>query len=150
MSRAKRLQLVLDMVIKKEKRVAEALNQARQLMSSDQNKLAELSHYYQDYEAACRRPTPMVRAEEMQRQRGFLVRLSEACAQQSQVVEQRNAVYDKKQQEWWQIHLKRKAMEELIEQLKRDEARELSKKEEKMLEEWFNQASQARVRHLTV
>lgn len=149
MSRVKRLQLVLDMVKKQEQAAAEALDQARQLKSADEQKLEELTHYYEDYESACRQPAPFIRAEDMQRQRGFLVRLSEACAQQIQVVERRCVLCDGKREEWRQIHLKRKAMQELIEQFKRDEARELSKKEEKMLDEWFNQSSHLRSRRMS-
>lgn len=149
MSRVKRLQMVIELVEKQEQQAAEVLEQARQQKVADEQKLEELHHYYEDYENSFRQPSPMLRAEQMQQQRGFLVRLAEACTQQSQIVQRRVTEHATQKKAWMQIHLKRKAMQDLIEQFKRDEAKELSKKEEKMLDEWFNQTSQTRQRRVT-
>lgn len=144
MSRAKRLQLVLDMAAKAEDKAAEALELARQLKLTDEQKLAELCQYYEDYEISFRRPQTLIRAEEMLRQRGFLMQLSEAKEQQSQVVEKRTVIFTNKQQLWQVAHLKRKSMQDLVQRLQSDEDRLLSRREEKMLEEWFTQTASQR------
>lgn len=144
MSRSKRLQIVLELAEKSEKKAVDALEMARAQQQQDEQKLQELNQYYEDYEEAFRSPKPMIRAEEMQRQRSFLVQLSDARDQQNRVVEQRRVIYNGKQKLWQTAHLKRKAMADLISRLKHDEARLLSKQDEQMLDEWFNQTSQQR------
>lgn len=144
MSRAKRLQVVLELAEQHERTAADALEQAREQKDLDEKKLEELSQYCEDYELAFRRPQPFMRADEIQRQRGFLVQLHEARDQQLRIVEQRIKVFNSKQQIWQKAHLKRKAMGDLIVRFKQDEARVLSKQEEKMLDEWFNQTAPQR------
>ncbi len=145
MSKSKRLQIVLDLAEQAEHDAAEAFEMARKLKIQDEQKLYELNQFYEDYEMDFRRPQPFLRAEEMQRQRGFLVQLCEARDQQQQILEHRTKVLESKQTLWQTAHLKRKALNDLIERLKLDEARELDKKEEKMLDEWFAQTAQQRI-----
>lgn len=139
MSRSKRLNLVLDLAGRKENKAAEAFEMARRLWTEDQEKMQDLQRYYNDYEHAFTRPAARMRAQDIVQQRGFLTQLAEALRQQQQVVDHRRSIADNKQSDWQSARLKRRALEELIGRLKADEQRALTRKEEKMLDEWFAQ-----------
>jgi flagellar FliJ protein len=144
MSRAKRLNMVLDIAERAENKAAEAFEMARRLWLEDQEKMADLQRYYQDYEDAFTQPSTRLRAQDIAQQRGFLQQLAEAVRQQAQVVERRRTIADNKQVDWRTAHLKRRALQELVERVRVDEQRLLTRKEEKMLDEWFNQTAQRR------
>lgn len=150
MSRAKRLEVVLELAERDEQEAARALETARLNKEQDEQKLLELIQYHEDYELAFKQPLPLIRAEQMQRQRGFLVQLSQAREQQEMIVKKRCDLLGQKQQLWQRAHLKRKAMAELIDRMRNDEARTLDKKEEKMLDEWFTQSAQRRAENLAL
>lgn len=144
MSRAKRLNMVLDIAERTESKAAEAFEMARRLWQEDQEKMTDLQRYYQDYETAFTQPAARMRAQDIVQQRGFLQQLAEAVRQQAQVVERRRTIADHKQSDWRTAHLKRRALQELVERVRADERRILTRKEEKMLDEWFNQTAQRR------
>lgn len=144
MSRAKRLNMVLDIAERAENKAAEAFEMARRLWLEDQEKMVDLQRYYQDYENAFTQPTMRMRAQDIAQQRGFLQQLAEAVRQQAQVVERRRAIADSKQTDWQTAHVKRRALQELVARVRADEQRMLTRKEEKMLDEWFNQTAQRR------
>ncbi len=144
MSRSKRLQLVLELAQSTEDKASEAYEMANGLYQSDVKKLEELCGYYDEYEHTFSNSPRCMRAEEIVRQRGFLMQLSDAKAQQTQIIAQRKKIADLKKSAWQKAHLKRRAMSDLIARLKVDEEKLLSRKEEKMLDEWFIQSSQSR------
>src|SRR5690606_41663499 len=90
------------------------------------------------------RPAVRLRAQEIVQQRSFLQQLAEALRQQGQIVERRRLIADNKQMDWRTAHLKRRALQELIERVKADEQKVLTRKGQKMLDEWFAQSSQRR------
>lgn len=140
MSRAKRLSLVLDIAERAENKAAEAFEMARRLLQEDQDKLADLQRYYADYEQSFSQPT-LLRAQDIMQQRSFLQRLAEAVRQQEQIVERRGSIAESKQKDWRTAHLKRRALQELIERVRADEQKVLTRKEQKMLDEWFSQSA---------
>lgn len=144
MSRSKRLNLVLDLAGRKENKAAEAFEMARRLWAEDQEKMQDLQRYYSDYEHAFTQPAARMRAQDIVQQRGFLTQLAEALRQQQQVVDHRRSIADTKQSDWQSARLKRRALEELIGRLRADEQRALTRKEEKMLDEWFAQTLKLR------
>lgn len=144
MSRAKRLIVVLNLAERTEQQAAQASELAHRLWQDDQKKLDDLCQYYSDYETSFEGKNACRRAVDIARQRGFLSQLTEAKVQQSAVVEKRLSICQAKQQLWQQARLKRKALQELIARLEADEVRALSRKEEKMLDEWFNQTKSHR------
>jgi flagellar FliJ protein len=144
MSRSKRLNMVLDIAERAENKAAEAFEMARRLWQEDQGKMADLQRYYQDYETSFTQPAQRLRAQDIAQQRNFLHQLAEAVRQQAQIVERRKSIADNKQHDWRTAHLKRRALQELIARVRADEQRVLSRKEEKMLDEWFNQTAQRR------
>jgi flagellar FliJ protein len=143
MSRSKRLNMVLDIAERAENKAAEAFEMARRLWQEDQGKMEDLQRYYQDYETAFAQPARL-RAQEIVQQRSFLQQLADVVRQQAQVVERRRTIADNKQTDWRTAHLKRRALQELVARVRADEQRVLTRKEEKMLDEWFNQTAQRR------
>lgn len=144
MSRSKRLQIVLEMAEREEKKAAEIFELARKQKEQDEAKLRDLIQYSEEYEVAFRQPLPTIRAEEMQRQRGFLIQLSEAREQQERILQQREQVFVRTQKRWQTAHLKRKTLLDFISRMRSSEEQALSKKEEKMLDEWFTQTAAQR------
>lgn len=138
------MDLVLDFAERAEKKAAEAFEMARRLWQEDQEKMTELQRYYEDYEHTFTQPAIRVRVQDIVQQRGFLQQLAEALRQQEQVVGRRRAIADSKQTAWRTAHLKRRALQELIERIRVDEQRVLGRKEQKMLDEWFAQTAQRR------
>ncbi len=136
--------MVLDIATRTENKAAEAFEMARRLWQEDRDKMADLQRYYEDYETSFTQPSVRLRAQDIAQQRGFLQQLAEAVRQQVQIVERRRTIADAKQQDWRTAYLKRRALEELVARVRADEQRLLTRKEEKMLDEWFNQTSQRR------
>lgn len=135
--------MVLDIAERAENKAAEAFEMARRLWLEDQGKMEDLQRYYQDYETAFAQPVRL-RAQEIVQQRSFLQQLADVVRQQAQVVERRRTIADNKQSDWRTAHLKRRALQELVARVRADEQRVLTRKEEKMLDEWFNQTAQRR------
>lgn len=144
MSRATRLQIVLELADTAESKAANAYEMANKLLREDEGKLEELCSYYDDYESLFAGSPAQMRVDDIARQRGFLIQLTEAKKQQYQVIEQRKKIAETKQAAWQKTYIKRRALSDLIDRLKADEEKSLSKKEEKMLDEWFTQTSHVR------
>lgn len=141
MQRSQRLQVVLDLADKAVQNAAQVLETARQQLGSEEKKLTDLQHYYQEYSKLFDSQSQGVRALDVARQRTFLSQLQQAQQHQQQVIAQRRQLVATKQKLWHLAYLKQRAIAELITRLKKDENLALSRKEEKRLDEWSQQAS---------
>lgn len=139
-SRSNRLEIVLELAERNERKAADVYDAAKRMWQADEAKLEELRAYYQEYEQSFSGNNVM-RASDMARQRDFLQKLSDAIVQQGEVVAHRFEVAESKKGLWHKAHLKFAALRDLIQRMRADEQRVLSRREEKMLEEWFAQSS---------
>lgn len=141
--RADRLAVVLDLADRQVQKASEIYNIALQAWKADEARLEELRSYYAEYEHAFSHGNAL-RASEIARQRGFLQKLADAIVQQGEVVRHRYEVAENKKALWHKAHLKHGALRDLIQRIRADEERALSKREEKMLDEWFTQSAAGR------
>ncbi len=141
--RAERLEVVVDLAERQVQKASEIYNIAQQAWKSDEAKLEELRSYYGEYENAFNHGAAL-RASDIARHRGFLQKLADAIVQQGDVVRHRFEVAESKKALWHKAHLKHGALRDLIQRMRADEERILSKREEKMLDEWFTQSAAGR------
>ena len=141
MKRSQRLNTILLLANEAERQAAEAYQLVNKVLLEEVQKYQDLCDYYTEYEAFFNRSHSLVNACDISRQRSFLIQLTDAKLQQNQVIFQRRTLVESKKIIWQKAHLKRLAMADLIQRIKADEDRALSKKEEKMLDEWYLQSS---------
>lgn len=139
-TRSNRLEIVLELAERNERKAADVYDAAKRMWQADEAKLEELRTYYSEYERSFTGNNVM-RASDMARQRDFLQKLSDAIVQQGEVVAHRFELAETKKGLWHKAHMKYAALRDLIQRMRADEQRVLSRREEKMLEEWFTQSS---------
>lgn len=135
-SRADRLKVVLELAQKAEDEAADIFNKARKQLTGEQQRLEDLCTYYNDYQQSLAAASGLQTVDAIVRSRGFLQQLAQAKSQQQQIVAQYAKLSDQKKRAWHKAHLKHRALKDLIMRLKADEAQVLSRKEEKLLDEW--------------
>lgn len=139
-TRSNRLEIVLELAERNERKAADVYEAAKRAWQTDEAKLEELRVYYSEYEQSFSGNNVM-RASDMARQRDFLQKLSDAIVQQGEVVTHRFELAETKKGLWHKAHMKYAALRDLIQRMRADEQRVLSRREEKMLDEWFTQSS---------
>ncbi len=138
-ARSKRLAVVLELAERAKEKAAKEFEQTRQLVAEEQLKLSQLADYYQDYQQSFTGQRAM-HVQELVKQRAFLQQLSEAQKQQQGTVNRAEALLEQKRGAWQVAHLKHQTLGDLIKRYRADEELALDKKEQKMLDEWFQQS----------
>lgn len=141
MQRSARLQVVLQLADAAVQKAAEQLEKTRALLEQAQQKHNELGQYYQDYQDTFNN-SPAQPVATLARLRSFLHKLRDAQQQQQSLITHIQHSLKQQQKIWHQAYLKQRAISQLIERLKKDEQLLLSRKEEKRLDEWTQQAAQ--------
>jgi flagellar FliJ protein len=141
--KSKRLAIVLELAEREKDQAAQAFEQARQQYAQEEQKLAQLEDYYQDY-ARSFTSTRTLRVEDLVKQRSFLQQLSQAIQQQQGLLQTVKNAVEQKRQAWQKSHVKHKNLADLITRYRAEEQAVTDKKEQKMLDEWFQQS---RARH---
>ncbi len=135
-TRADRLQVVVELAEQAENLAAEALNLARDQHQRAEQKHQELNLYRQDYQQSLSATGISQSADSIARARGFLNQLTQAVEQQQSIRDQFFILFEQKKTAWHKAHLKFKALTDLVKKMEQEHQKELSKKEEKMLDEW--------------
>lgn len=138
MSRSRRLTIVVDLAEKVEKESADVYRQAQAMLDEDLARLKELKQYISEYQNSMQ-VNSGVNPSTLMRNRAFIHQLYEAVDQQEALVAQRQTVVDSKKAVWHKHHMKYKGLVEFVDKVKMDESRLQDKKEEKILDDWFNQ-----------
>ena len=136
--RSKRLAVVLDLAERAKDQAAQEFELARQQCLQEEQKLTQLIDYYRDYQQSFALKKNL-RVEELVKQRGFLEQLAQAQKQQQALIRSAQATLETKRVAWQKCHIKHKNLAELINRYRGQEELALSKKEQKMLDEWFQQ-----------
>ncbi len=135
-SRADRLQVVLELAEGAMNEAAEHFAKAREQLEGEKKQLEDLTLYCEDYQNQLAAASGQHSVDALVRSRGFLGQLLQAKRQQAQMTEHTQKIVNQKQTLWHKAHQKHRAMKELIDRLQADELLALSRKEEKMLDEW--------------
>ncbi len=137
-SRAKRMKIVLTLAEKAEDQAAKQLKEHAELLQSEQQQLQNLNDYSQQYLDSYRSLKTGVSARNMMNYSGFISRLADAIKEQQAKIQRMQQGLDKLKHQWSITHQKRKALEDLIERLKKEESVLLEKRLQKELDELAN------------
>jgi flagellar FliJ protein len=139
-AKSKRLAVVLDLAEREKEQAAQAFEDSRRAHALERQKAEQLAGYYQDY-AASFAATQGLRASDLIKQRNFLQQLADAQKQQQMAIRNAAQVLEARRHAWQTAHLKHKNLAELIARYRAQEDAAQDKKEQKMLDEWFQQQS---------
>lgn len=115
MSNLKQLQMVAELEIKKEQKLAQDYQLAAKNLQDNNQKLAGLEQYRLDYLKLIQQKGQLgVDAQELHQHLSFVGKLDRACQQQVQFVSQAVLVADQRKRQWLDQQKRRKAIEMLI------------------------------------
>ncbi|HEY7774790.1 MAG TPA: flagellar export protein FliJ [Marinagarivorans sp.] len=137
--RAKRMGLILELAEKDVDAAATAFADAKAYLASERNKLDDILSYLNDYSATSEGAGVRLSPDQLMRQRAFIGQLSQAQAQQRQLIAQREREVEHKKSLWQKAHLKQRAMQDLVKRMSEEAQAHADKKEEKLLDEWAQQ-----------
>ncbi len=133
--RSKRVQLIIDIASNAEKQAARNLSAAQAALSSDKQRLKEVSQYYDTYSAHFAQRTVSLKASELSRSREFLANLDNACKAQASQVEVAEKNVGTALGQWRQCHGKIQTLESFQQRCAKAEQREQYSLEQKLLDE---------------
>ncbi len=140
-SRSSRIKLVIELAQREEDKAASLFQKAQQDLETERQRLKELEEYYAGYQDYYSGGVSGIRASDLQKSRLFLQQLADAMDNQQQQIARVEAAVAQRQSAWHLCHLKHKSLIELAERYRNEEALVLNKKEQQLLDEWFNQVS---------
>lgn len=139
MSRARKLDPVIEMARKTTESELVKLGKHNALLQHEQNQLEELQRYRDEYLARFRQgDAQQMSAKKALDLRSFLAQLDQAIhAQQLQVEQNRQAV-EKQQQTWLQVRIKEQALDSLKARYHADEQLNAQRREQRENDEYTN------------
>ncbi len=137
-TRSQRMQIVLTLAQKAEDEAAQKVKQQAELLKQEAQQLDELKSYSGQYLQAYANLRDGVSAQEMINYSGFIGRLADAIKEQENKKERIQQGLDKLKQIWAERHQKRKALNDLIDRLKKEESTVLEKLLQKEMDELAN------------
>ncbi|GAB4288044.1 MAG: flagellar export protein FliJ [Methylophaga sp.] len=139
MSRARKLDPVIEMARKATESELVKLGKHNALLQHEQNQLEELQRYRDEYLARFRQgDAQQMSAKKALDLRSFLAQLDQAIhAQQLQVEQNRQAV-EKQQQTWLQVRIKEQALDSLKARYHADEQLNAQRREQRENDEYTN------------
>jgi len=144
--RSQRFKVVLTLAERQEQEAADRLGSYRQQLQGEQQQLATLRAYNQDYIRQIETRRTGLKGTDLISYRNFLQRLGDAEQEQIRKLEQMTRGLERLQQEWRQKYQYRQSIEELIQRLMQEEDSRLEKRLQKELDELAAQAN-LRQRH---
>lgn len=139
MSRARKLNPVIDMARKATESELIKLGEQNALLQREQNQLDELIQYREEYLSRFRQGDPMqMSAKKALDLRGFLAQLDQAIQAQEHQVNQSLQVVNRQQQNWLQARNKEQALDTLMARYRADEERIEQKREQRENDEHTN------------
>lgn len=139
MSRARKLNPVIDMARKATESELIKLGEQNALLQREQNQLDDLIQYREEYLSRFRQGDPMqMSAKKALDLRGFLAQLDQAIQAQEHQVNQSLQVVNRQQQNWLQARNKEQALDTLMARYRADEERIEQKREQRENDEHTN------------
>ena len=142
--RSERLTVILSLAEKEAQDAAKIMEQARIALEFERHKLEDLIAYYNEYADSSSQKGKTVSVDNIARERSFLVHLADVQQQQEKLVAQHQQLVEQKKRNWQEKQLKFRALGDLVDRIIADENKVLSRKEEKLLDDWYLQISQIR------
>lgn len=139
--RSQRFNVVLMLAERQEQEAADRLGSYQQQLQGEQQQLAVLREYNQDYIRQIEARRTGLRGTDLISYRNFLQRLGDAEHEQIQKLEQMTRGLERLQQEWRQKYQYRQSIEALIQRLIQEEDSQLEKRLQKELDELAAQSA---------
>lgn len=146
-SRAKRMQLVLDLALKTEEEAAQKLSQCREQVKQEEAQMLQLRSYSDQYLQEQGARKTHVSPQQLINYSGFIQRLNQLCVEQEHKIARLQGMVANAQKAWQVAYQKRKSIEELIARLVREEAMADDKRQQKELDELASLRSQYNNHH---
>ncbi len=132
MTKSERLKPVQRINESREKDAAKALGHSVQSLQQQEQRLAELQQYREEYDRQIQElGANGVVASRLQQMQSFLHNLNLAIKQQQQIVEAARHEREQKRHSWQQAHGKTQVMDKVIERYQVDEQYQANKREQK-------------------
>lgn len=139
MQRSQRLQVVLDLELRREDDALEVMARAREQWDQAVQRLQELHQYHLDYQEQLRAASRgRVMASQLQGWQLFISRLADAITQQEQRVADTLAQFEQTRDAWREVHERRRGVERFIAECRNQERRDEDRREQKQLDEAAN------------
>lgn len=138
-SRAKRMQVVLQLAQRQEDAAAQTLSQAREQFEVEQQQMQQLRDYAAQYHQEYAGQRQAVQAQQLINYSGFVTRLGELCREQEAKLRRLQLGLNQLQAQWRTAYQKRKAVAELIERLLQEEAQQQDRRQQKAMDEFSSQ-----------
>lgn len=135
-ARSQRLQVVLALEERREQEALEVMNRAREAWQAEQERLAELIRYQQEYHDQLRgwQQGPIT-ATRLQGWQAFISRLDGLIQSQQQRVSQTEAEFETARAQWQQAWERRRGMERYVATCREQEQHAIDKAEQKAADE---------------
>ena len=132
MTKSERLKPVQRVNESREKDAARALGHSVQSLQQQEQRLAELQQYRDEYDRQIQEMGANgLTASRLQQMQRFLHNLNLAIGQQQQIVEVARNEREQKRHSWQQAHSKTQVMDKVIERYRADELYQANKREQK-------------------
>ena len=140
MKRSSRMEVVEKVIRQQEDRAAAALGLAQTQVKQEQQKLGELNEYLNSYENdMLSRGGQGISGQQWQNFQYFIGQLEQIIGQQKQAILVAEQQLNQVRMRWQQIHIKRKSISGLIENIRIEEWVVEEKREQKELDELVSQ-----------
>lgn len=140
-SRSSRIKIVIELAQREEDKAASFFQKAQQELEAEHLRLKELEEYYAGYRDYYGDNASGIRASDLQKSRLFLQQLADAIGNQQQQIARVESAVAQRRSAWHLCHLKHKSLVDLAVRYRNEESVVLNKKEQQLLDEWFNQIS---------
>jgi flagellar FliJ protein len=132
MTKSERLKPVQRVNESREKDAARALGHSVQTLQQQEQRLAELQQYRDEYDKQIQEMGAKgVNASRLQQVQNFLHNLNRAISHQQQIVELASREREQKRHSWQQAHGKTQVMSKVIERYRADEQYQANKRDQK-------------------
>lgn len=140
MKRSSRMEVVERVIRQQEDRAAAALGLAQTQVKQEQQKLQELHDYLNSYENdMLSKGGQGISGQQWQNFQYFLGQLEQVIGQQQHTIVVAEQQLEKIRLQWQQIHIKRKSIASLVENIRFEEWMVEEKREQKALDELVSQ-----------
>lgn len=140
MKKSKRMQTVNSLAEREEQEQANKFAKSQQHCEAQQQKLAELKQYYQEYAEASRKVAGgFLDISRMQESRAFMAKLSAAISQQREVIRKAELVMKEDRKHWMDSRRRAMSMQKLTERYVRQELCQAEATEQRLADDLSSQ-----------
>ncbi|CAA0099784.1 flagellar export protein FliJ [Zhongshania aliphaticivorans] len=140
MKKSKRMQTVNSLAEREEQEQANKFAKSQQHCEAQQQKLAELKQYYQEYADASRKVSgEYLDISRLQESRAFMAKLSTAISQQSEIIRKAELLMNEARKHWMDSRRRAMSMQKLTERYLHQELCQAEATEQRLADDLSSQ-----------